>query len=102
MSAPPFVLLQTHEFQQILSDLSNKPQNRTKYKKVVKTLRLLESVGPRHPGLQSHLYHSIKGPNGGPLWESYVENNTPSAWRIFWEYGPGEDELTLITVGPHP
>jgi hypothetical protein len=102
VSAPPFILNQTEEFDQILQDLQNKPQHAAKLRKIVKTLRLLEQVGPRHPGLNSHLYQSVKGPNGEPLWESYVENNTPSAWRIFWVYGPGPDELTIVTVGPHP
>ncbi|MFI5840740.1 hypothetical protein ACIA8K_13630 [Catenuloplanes sp. NPDC051500] len=101
MSAPPYDLQQTDEFKQILEELQ-KPQYARKLKKVVKALRLLRDVGPRHPGLNSHLYQSLKGPNGNPVWESYVENHTPSAWRIFWEYGPEDDQLTIITVGPHP
>jgi hypothetical protein len=102
VSAPPFILVRTDEFAQIIQDLENKPQYATKLRKIVKALRLLQEVGPRHPGLNSHVYQSVKGPNGNALWESYVENNTPSAWRIFWEYGPGADELTIVTVGPHP
>ena len=102
MSAPPFILSRTDEFEQILQDLQNKPQYAVKLRKIIKTLRLLQDIDPRHPGSNSHLHQSMKSPNGGPLWESYVENNTASAWRIFWEYGPGADELTLITVGPHP
>jgi hypothetical protein len=102
VSAPPFILSRTDEFDQILQDLQNKPQYAAKLRKIVKVLRLLEQVGPRHPGLNSHLYKSVKGPNGEPLWESSVENNTPTTWRIFWVYGPGPDELTIVTVGPHP
>jgi len=36
-----------------------------------------------------------------------VENNTPSAWRIFWRYGPNEGEkgeiavITVVSIGPH-
>jgi hypothetical protein len=102
VSAPPFVLHQTDEFKKIIAEMRSQPRYAAKLKKIAKTLRLLEQVGPRHPGLSSHLYQSVKGPGGAPLWESYVENNAPSAWRIFWMYGPGPDELTITTVGPHP
>jgi cysteine synthase len=33
-----------------------------RYRAVVKTLKLLQS-NPRHPGLQTHQYHSIAGPH---------------------------------------
>lgn len=66
----------------------------------MKTLWLL-AENPRHPGLNSHHYQSVQGPAGIPLWESYVENRTPGAWRIFWIYQP-EDSITVISVGPHP
>jgi hypothetical protein len=56
---------------------------------------------PRHPGLNSHRYQSVQGPGGEPLWESYVENRTPGAWRVFWIYQP-EDSITMISIGPHP
>jgi hypothetical protein len=34
-----------------------------------------------------------------------VENNTPSAWRIFWRYGPDEEQqkvITVLAISPHP
>lgn len=102
MSAPPFILGYTDEAEAVLEDLRGKPHFAVKLKKVSKALRLLEQVGPSHPSLQSHLYHSVKGPNGEPVWESYVENQAPSAWRIWWMYGPGPDEITILTIGPHP
>lgn len=101
MSAPPFGLLYTHEALAVLRDL-DRPQHKTKHKKVVKTLRLLRDNGPAHPGLNPHRYRSITGPNGEEVWESYVENRTPGAWRIWWTYGPEPDTLTVITIGPHP
>ncbi len=36
------------------------------------------------------------------LWESYVENKTPSAWRVWWIYGPADGQITIVTIGPHP
>jgi len=103
VNAPPFALLYTREAEKVLGDLRDGgAQYTVKLKKVRKALRLLEQRGPRHPGLQSHAYHSVPGPDGATLWESYVENKTPSAWRIWWIYGPAGDQITIVTVGPHP
>jgi hypothetical protein len=101
MSAPPFTLLYTDEAQAVMNDLQTRPRD-VKTKKVKKALRLLRDVGPSHRGLESHKYHSLTGPNGEDVWESYVENRTPSAWRIWWVYGPDADTLTITTIGPHP
>ncbi len=103
MNAPSFALLYTREAEKVLGDLRDGgAQYTVKLKKVRKALRLLEQRGPRHPGLQSHAYHSVPGPGGAMLWESYVENKTPSAWRIWWIYGPAADQITIVTAGPHP
>lgn len=101
MSAPPYRLKYTREADAIVDDLQ-KPQFATKRKKVDKTRRLLRDPGPSHPGLQSHKYHSLTGPNGEDVWESYIENKTPGAWRIFWTYGPDADTITILSLGPHP
>lgn len=101
MSGPPFGLLFTQEAQEVLDSLG-KPAHRTKDAKVRKALRLLRDVGPSHPGLHSHKYHSLTGPGGEDVWESYVENRTPGASRIWWVYGHGADTITIVTVGPHP
>lgn len=102
MSGPPFSLLYTREAEKVIDDLCAKQQYVKKLKKVRKALRLLEQVDPRHPGLHSHDYQSVPGPGGATLWESYVENKTPSAWRIWWIYGPEDGQLTIVTIGPHP
>lgn len=102
MSAPPFRLLYTAEAEKVLVELRARKQFATKLKKVRKALRLIELEGPPHPGLSSHPYQSVPGPGGAVLWESYVENRTPSAWRFWWIYGPDEDAITIVTIGPHP
>ncbi len=102
MNAPPFALLYTREAEKVLEELKGKQQYCTKLKKVRKALRLLEQAGPRHPGLHSHDYQSVPGPGGVTLWESYVENKTPSAWRVWWIYGPDDGQITIVTIGPHP
>jgi hypothetical protein len=70
-------------------------------KAVRKALGYLE-VNPRHQGLNTHKYSSLKGPNGEEVFEAYAENNTASAYRIFWCYGPGKDVITIIAITPHP
>lgn len=66
-----------------------------------KALGLLES-NPRHPGLNTHKYSSIKTVGGEEVFEAYAENNTPQAYRIFWHYGVGKNTITIIAITPHP
>ena len=86
----------------MLLDMRSNRRYGAKLKKVCNTLKHLRELGPRHPGLNSHAYQSIRGPGGSQLWESYVENRTPGAWRIWWIYGPGDGQITIVTIGPHP
>lgn len=90
----------TKEAARVLEDLES-PQYSKKLKKVRKALAQLER-DPGYPALNSHKYTSLRGERGEAVWDSYVENHTPGAWRIFWHYGPDPDCLTIITVGPHP
>jgi len=104
VSAPPYRLKSTAEFDAIIADMNRRPgENRVKLKKIQKTLKLLRDHGPSYPGLHAHPYQSLPPViPGEPVWEVYVENNTPGAWRLFYCHGPDPDTLTLITVGPHP
>lgn len=72
-----------------------------RYKAVVKTLRLLAD-NPRHPGLSTHEFTTLKGPEGEKVFEAYAEQKTPAAYRIFWYYGPDEGQITIIAITPHP
>lgn len=72
-----------------------------RFKAVRKALGLLES-NPRHPGLKTHKFSSIKGPGGAEVFEAYAENRTPAAWRIFWHYGPDPKQITILAITPHP
>lgn len=90
-----------------LEALGSSPDGQARLKKVRRALHHLE-LNPRYPGLASHHYESFPvDPDAKVVWESYVENRTPSAWRIFWRYGPDDpaSELPVITVlpiTPHP
>jgi hypothetical protein len=71
------------------------------YKKWRKALGFL-SANPRHPGLASHEIDALSRRYGEKVWQSYLENRTPSAGRMFWIYGPGKGEITVIGLEPHP
>ena len=71
------------------------------YNKIGKTLFLLAN-NPRHPGLNSHEISSLSERYGHKVWESYIENKTPAAGRLFWAYGPNQGEITIIAIEPHP
>ena len=71
------------------------------YKRIGKALSLL-SKNPKYPGLQSHEIEALTARYGMKVWESYLENHTPKAGRIFWVYGPMRGEITVIGIEPHP
>ena len=98
---PSFTLLISDEAATVLAALAGSAQYEKQLKKVRQTLGKLQQ-DPRHPGLNSHKYTSIQGVDGEDIWECHVENNTPSAWRVFWHYGPGKAVITIVTIGPHP
>jgi hypothetical protein len=70
---------------------------------VHKCIQLLQA-NPRHAGLQTHEFSSLPHPyeTGGKVFEAYAQNRTPGAYRVFWCYGPGQGELTIIAITPHP
>lgn len=71
------------------------------YKKWGKAMNLL-SANPFYPGLKSHEIGSLTQKYGKKIFESYLENQTPGAARIFWAYGPGRGEITILALEPHP
>ena len=94
-----FTLTFTPEAASVLRRL--KSENNPKLKKIQKTLGLLET-NPRHPGLATHEFTSLSGPAGEKVFEAYVENRTPGAWRVFWYYGPEPGMIRILNITPHP
>jgi hypothetical protein len=73
------------------------------FKQVKKCTDFL-SENPRHPGLSTHEFRSKEHPYtpGGKVFEAYVQQETPGAYRLFWCYGPEKDQITIIAITPHP
>ena len=96
-------------FEIVLTERARKPWDRLKeepglekrLRAVRKTLRFL-SENPKHPGLRTHEFTSLKGPKGEKVFEAYAEQSTPAAYRVFWYYGPYENMITVIAITAHP
>jgi hypothetical protein len=94
-----FRLVLTTQAKDVLKELANFDPK--KHKKVLKTLGLIET-NLRHPGLKTHKYDSLQGPKGEEIFEAYVENRTPGAYRVFWFYGPKSEQITILAITTHP
>jgi hypothetical protein len=49
---------------------------------VLKTLGLM-ATNLRHLSFKTHKYDTLSGPNEEEVFEAYVENKTPAAFRVF-------------------
>lgn len=98
-----FQLYFTDEAQNHLDALRETPAKAALLKQVEKTLGLMQ-VNMRHPSLRTHSYASLVNPidRNEKVFEAYVQQNTPGAYRIFWTYGPGKGNITIIAITPHP
>jgi hypothetical protein len=72
-----------------------------RYNAVRKAIGFL-SENPRHKSLKTHEFTSLTGPKGEKIFEAYAEQSTPAAYRIFWYYGPGRNQMTILAITPHP
>ena len=71
------------------------------YKKWGNALKKL-SADPFYPGLQTHEISPLSKRYGMKVWQSYLENKNSGARRMYWGYGPGQQEITIIGLEPHP
>jgi hypothetical protein len=95
-----FSLLFTAAAVEHLEELERDQSLAKRLKAVRKTLGRLET-DPRHPGFQSHEFKSLSRVQGVKVFESYAEQDTPAAYRVFWHYGPRKGQLTIIAITSH-
>ncbi len=106
-AASTFRELQDAAAASLQNRLKNKKAKASKaeglFKQVEKCVRLLLEK-PKHPGLNTHEFDSIENPydKKAKVFEAYVQNRTPGAYRLFWCYGPAKGEITIIAITPHP
>ncbi len=98
-----FELVFTKTADDALRTLEKNPAKSALVKQIKKSLGFLQN-DPRRPSLNTHPYDSIENPldSKAKVFEAYAQNNTPSAYRIFWSYGPGKKQITIIAITPHP
>jgi len=85
-----------------LKELARSAGLRKRFKSVQKALGQLE-LNPRRPGLQTHKFESLRGPNGEEVFEAYAEHKTPAAYRIFFFYDSSErGVIWILAITPHP
>jgi hypothetical protein len=96
------------EIEALWNDLSTREQDgkldkheEKFFKKLVKALGYL-SANPRHNSLASHEIENLTHKHGVKIFQSYLENRTPAAGRIFWAYGPDKGDITILALEPHP
>jgi mRNA-degrading endonuclease RelE of RelBE toxin-antitoxin system len=96
-----FFLSFTPSAKQSLRKLKETAHLEKRFKAVSKALKYL-SENPRHPGLRTHPYTSLQGPDGEKVFEAYAEQDTPAAYRIFFYYGKTRGEVVIFAITPHP
>ncbi len=84
-----------------LRHLKDSPHLLKQFNAVKKALQFLMS-NPKHPGLQTHQYHSLQGPDGDKIFETYARQDTPGAYRIFFYYGSGNGEIVISAITSRP
>ena len=89
------------EFQ--LAALEADPAQQKRFRKVRKALGCLQ-VDRQYPSLCVHklksISHRMADGEKVDVWEAYVENNTPGAWRIIYHLGHS-GVLEVIAIVPH-
>ena len=107
------VARETYDELKAKANASLKARQRSKKAKATKEEGLFKQVhkcikhlfrNPKHPGLATHEYNSLENPydKKGKVFEAYVQNDTPGAYRVFWCYGPERAQITIIAITSHP
>ncbi len=92
-----------------LNTLENTPSLKGVLKQVRKTLGYLETNLEAN-SLRTHPHNSLSRRYGVKVFQSYVQQKTPGAYRTFWHFGPDEINtedvripiITVLDITPHP
>ena len=95
-----FKLLFSEEAALKLEKLEMDKSKKGVLKQVRKVLGFMET-NLKHPSLHTHKFDGIPC-SLGDVFETYAQNNTPGAYRIFWAYGPGKGNIFILDITPHP
>jgi len=94
-------LVLTPEARQHLKEIASNPHFKgLEFQAKAALVKLVHN--PKHSGLNSHKFYGLSKMFHMDVWESYIQNNTPGAWRIFWHYGAEKNMLTVLMITTHP
>lgn len=79
-----------------------KGKEKSTFKKFLKAIKVLSEIGPEYPSLNTHEIDDLSKKTGFKVYQSYLENNTPGAARIYWCYWPDGRNITILGIEPHP
>jgi plasmid stabilization system protein ParE len=96
-----FKLIFTPQADSDLREIETDPRKKNILKALRRTLGFMET-NLRHPSLNTHEFTSLKGPHREKVFEAYVQQKTPAAYRIFWYYSPDKKQITIVAITPHP
>lgn len=96
-----FDLRWTDKARDTFHSLKSNPSDKTRYNAVKKTIKTL-AQNPFHNSLHSHRYMTLKEPKGEKVFESYAQQKTPAAYRVFWYYGSTKNTIIILAITPHP
>lgn len=95
-----FQLIFSEQAKEKLRELEIDKSKKALLKQLRKTLGFMET-NLKHPSLNTHKFDALRC-KLGDVFESYVQNRTPGAFRIFWVYGPGKKQIYILDISPHP
>lgn len=95
-----FKLLFSDVAKQKLKALELDKSKKALLKQLHKVLGYMET-NLKHPSLNTHKFSGISCALGD-VFESYAQNHTPGAYRIFWIYGPDKGQIYILDITPHP
>jgi hypothetical protein len=106
----PFTIrLGEPEILKLFEDLQNKAREASLTKEEGNLLKLwIKSIerlreDPRHPALETHEIDILSKKFGERIWQSYLNNHSKNiTYRLFWAYGPNQNEITLLALEAHP
>lgn len=106
------IILGIPEVKNFITDLETRFHNaqlskseRQLFKKLVRCMNKL-AINPRDKSLETHEIEALSRKYASlriKVWESYVENCTPGAYRLFWYYHPTKENCIVVAgIEPHP
>jgi len=92
-----------------LQRIKRDPSLKGVLKQVNKTLGYLET-NLTSKSLQTHEFKSLTRRYGKKVFEAYIQQDTPGAYRVFWNFGPDEKDskgkrvpiISIVAITPHP